>query len=344
MLDTVKTLCYLSGVSGAEDEVRDYILERAMPHADALRTDAMGNLLIFKHGARATERPVMLCAHMDEVGLIVTGIDDDGYLKFSTVGGIDRRVLIGKRVFVGADRVPGIVGLKAYHLVDREEEKSVPKVDAMYIDIGVKDRDRAQELVQLGDVVVFEDCITEFGDGFLKAKALDDRIGCAVMLKLLEEDLPCDCWFAFTVQEEVGARGALTASYAIAPAVALVLEGTTAADLPGVEAGKRICALGEGPVIPFMDGSAIYDRGLYQMLTAVADAAGIKWQTKQRIAGGTDAGSVQRSNTGVRTAALSTALRNIHTPACVAKISDFEDMLRLARLFLNKLSEECTEI
>lgn len=340
MLDTVKTLCYLSGVSGCEDEVRDYILERALPYATEVSTDSMGNLLIFKAGARSGGRTVMLSAHMDEVGAIITGISDDGYLRFDFAGGIDRRVVIGKKVFVGENRVPGVIGIKAYHLVHGDEEKSVPKVSSMYIDIGASTSDEAKALVSLGDCAVFDDSVVEFGDGYLKAKAIDDRVGCAVMLKLLESDLPCDCWFAFTVQEEVGTRGAQTAAYRLAPDIALVLEGTTAADLPEVEDKKRICAPGNGPVIPFMDKGTIYDRRLCAKLTRLADENGIKWQTKQLIAGGTDASAIQRSRAGVATAAISCAIRNIHSPACIAKTSDFDAMLELAKLFLADISKE----
>ena len=338
MLDTVKTLCYLSGVSGAESEVRDYILERAMPVADEIVTDAMGNLLVFKKGKKSPPRRVMLCAHMDEVGLIVTGHTEEGYLRFDFVGGVDRRVVIGKRAFLGKDRVPGVIGIKAYHLVDKEEEKRVPKTDSLYVDIGAKNKDTAREVVALGDFGVFEDSVLEFGDGFLKAKAIDDRFGCAVMLSLLEKELPCDTWFAFTVQEEVGCRGAHGAAFRLAPEIALVLEGTTAADLPGVDEDKQICRLGAGPVIPFMDGRTIYDQELRQLLIRLADGAGIPWQTKQRIAGGTDGSVIQRSRAGVRTAALSVAVRNIHSPASVASISDMEGVEKLAEKFLEEMA------
>ena len=277
MLDTVKTLCRLSGVSGYEDEVREYILERVMPYADEINTDAMGNLIVYKKGAVAPAKKVMFCAHMDGVGLIVIGIDDDGYLKFSCVGGIDRRVLIGKYVFIGDNRVPGVIGIKAYHLVSSEEEKSVPKVDEMYIDIGVSSREEAERLVSLGDYCAFDDTVVEFGSGFMKAKAIDDRLGCAAMLKLIESDLPCDCTFVFTVQEEVGTRGAKIAAYQVAPDICLVLEGTTAADIPGSSEANEICRLDGGVVIPFMDRGTVYDTGLYKALTSLAKDYDIKW-------------------------------------------------------------------
>ncbi|MEG0036191.1 MAG: M42 family metallopeptidase [Oscillospiraceae bacterium] len=340
MLDTMKTLCCLSGASGNEDEVRDYILERVMPYVSEVITDSMGNLIVKKRGEIAGSQKIMICAHMDEVGIIITGVDDNGYLRFDFLGGVDRRVVIGKRVYIGRDRVPGIIGLKAYHLVDKEEEKKVPKREEMYIDIGMKTRAEVNELISLGDAGVFDDSVFEFGDGFLKAKAIDDRVGCAAMIKLIESDLPCDCTFAFTVQEEIGARGAKIVSNRIAPDIAIVLESTTAADLPEVPEGKRICRLGEGIVIPFMDKGAIYNRELYKLLTDIADKNNIKWQTKTMIAGGTDAQVVQRSGSGVKTIAISAPLRNIHSPASVAKISDFEVMPRLTTLLLEAISAE----
>lgn len=340
MLDTLKTLCYLSGASGSEDEVRDYILERVMPYSSEIFTDNMGNLIISKKGRNPSARKLMICAHMDEVGLLITGIEDDGYLRFDFLGGIDRRVIIGKRIYIGRDRIPGIIGIKAYHLVDKEEEKSVPKREDMYIDIGAKSKEAAKELVSLGDAAVFDDSVLEFGEGYLKAKAIDDRVGCAAMIKLIEGELPCDCTFAFTVQEEVGTRGAKIASERVKPDIAIILEGTTAADLPEVPEGKRICALGGGIVIPFMDKSTVYSRKLYKTATELAEKNGIKWQTKTLIAGGTDASVIQRSGVGVDTLAISAPIRNIHSPACIAKISDFETMPLLVKLLLEELCDK----
>ncbi len=340
MIETLKTLCSLSGVSGAEDEVREYILARVLPFADNINTDPMGNLIVFKKGAVQPDQKLLLCAHMDEVGLMVTGINSDGYLRFSCVGGIDRRVLIGKKVFVGEAKLPGVIGIKAYHLVEKSEESKPPKIDDMYIDIGCADEEEAKELVSIGDVCVFNDSIVEFGDACLKAKAIDDRLGCAAMIKLIESELPCDTYFAFTVQEEVGTRGAEIMAYTLAPDIALVLEGTTATDLPDIAENKHICSAGAGVVIPFMDGGTMYDRNMYSLLTSLADENGIRWQTKRRIAGGTDARAIQRSRGGVRTAGIACALRNIHSPACVGKISEFDDMLALVKAFLAHFAAE----
>ncbi len=336
MLDTVKKLCALSGVSGWEDEVRDYILERAMPWADEAETDAMGNLFIFKKGAIAPEKPVMVCAHMDEVGVIITGIDDDGYLRFDFCGGVDRRVTLGKRVFIGPDAVPGVIGLKAIHLTTEEERDSVPKLDSLFIDIGAENAAEAGRLVKLGYRGAFDGGIYEFGQGYIKAKALDDRVGCAAMLKVLEQDLPVDTWFVFTVQEEVGCRGAAAAASRLEPGFAVVLEGTTAADLAGVGKGQEVCFLGRGVVLPFMDKGTIYDRSVWEFAVKTAEKYGIPWQTKGMIAGGTDASSIQGRGVGAKVITMSAPLRNIHSPASVGKMSDLAYMPEMCAALLKE--------
>lgn len=339
MLNLLKELCALPGVSGREDKVREYIIAKTRPYADEIRCDAIGNVLVFKKGRVRPKQSVMLAAHMDEVGVIITEITEEGYLKFDFVGGIDRRVVIGKKVFVGEEGVPGVMGIKSFHLVEREESERIPRLKEMYIDIGADNREEAEKKVSPGDVGCFDPGVVEFGEGRLKAKALDDRIGCAVMLKLIEAELPVDTWFAFTVQEEVGCRGAFGAAFALKPEIALIIEGTTAADLPSQEGGAKVCIPGNGPVVPFMDGGTVYDRALYTHLRALAADNGIPSQTKTYISGGTDAQAIQRSRAGVRVAAISAALRNIHSPSSVGVINDFENMLKLAQLFLEDLKE-----
>lgn len=339
ILDTVKALCSLNGVSSFEDAVHDYLAQRAKPHADSIRTDAMGNLIVFKKGKKVAGNKLMLCAHMDEVGLIVRRITDDGFLKFAAVGGIDRRVLIGKKVLIGKNGVPGVIGLKAYHLVSEEEEKKVPKLEEFYIDIGARDKSAAEKLTFIGDWAAFAGDCVEFGEGLLKAKAIDDRIGCAVMLELLKEELPIDCTFAFTVQEEVGTRGAFGAAFSVTPEIALVLEGTTAADNPSVDEHKQVCSPGKGPVVPFMDGGTVYDRALFELLRDLAERNKIPWQTKHFISGGTDASAIQRTKEGVRVAAVSAAVRYLHAPSSVASVKDFEHIYELAKAFMNAVAE-----
>ena len=340
MLTLLKQLCALSGVSSREDAVREYIRGIALPYADEIRTDAIGNLIIFKKGNKPTGNYLLLSAHMDEVGLMIRRVEKSGVLSFDTVGGIDRRVLLGKRVYVGDNRICGVIGNKPIHLTSGAERKKVPALDQMYIDIGAADQAEAQSIIEPGDVAVFDSECVEFGNGLLKAKAIDDRVGCAVLLTLLQEKLPMDCTFVFSCQEEVGTRGASGYAFSVHPEVALVVEGTTAADIPGTPDSQRICALGEGPVIPFMDGGTIYDRGLFELLRTVAEQENILWQTKQRIAGGTDARTIQRSRGGVRVAGLAAAVRYIHSPSSVASIADCEDLVRLARGFIAAIAEE----
>jgi len=339
VIKTLKTLCSLSGVSSREDQVRDYIRRRVEPCADSVRMDALGNLIVFKRGAKPTGNKLMLCAHMDEVGLMVKSITDEGYLKFGCVGGIDRRVLLGKRVAVGEKGIPGVIGLKAIHLTTPEERKKTPKLTDLYLDIGAKDKEEAEAQVELGDVCTFVSDAVEFGDGMLKAKAIDDRVGCAVLVKLLEEDLPMDCTFAFTAMEEVGARGAFGAAFDLTPQIALVLEGTTAADTPALEPDRQVCWPGKGPVLSWMDGGTIYDRELFELLRGLAEENELPWQMKHYLSGGTDAQAVQRTKAGVRVAGISAAVRYLHAPSSVCSISDAEQMLALARLFVGAVAE-----
>ena len=281
MIEYLEELCSIEGVSGDEDRVRAYIRSQVKPYADQVRTDPLGNLIVFKRGRCAAPGKLMLCAHMDEVGIIVTKVTDEGFLKFDFVGGVDRRVAIGKPVTLGLEHVPGIIGLKAIHMVSREERKKAPKTEALYIDIGARNKKEALEKVRPGTYGAFVTQPELFGDGLFKAKAIDDRVGCAVMMGLLKEKLPMDVTFVFTAQEEVGTRGAFGAAFSVKPEVALVLETTTAADLPDVSGAQRVCALGKGPVISYMDAGTIYDRSLFEPLRELAIRNGIPWQTKE---------------------------------------------------------------
>ncbi len=333
MLNLLEKLCSLNGVSGWEDEVSAFICKEAKPYADKIIKDSIGNVFIFKRGEKSPASPKMICAHMDEVGLIVKSITEDGYLKFGFIGGVDRRVVIGKRVLVRG-KYPGLIGVKAVHLSTKDERKSVPKTSDLYIDIGAKSKAQAEKLVKLGDFAVFDsDCYT-FGDGFVKARAIDDRAGCAIMLTVLKESLPYDTWFVFTVQEEVGLRGATVAANRIAPSSALVLEGTTAADIPDMRGANEVCNLNSGPVIGCMDRGTIYDKEYFAKLCAIADENNIPWQIKKFVSGGTDAGIIHKSGDGVRVASISVPVRYIHSPSCVASVSDINNCYVLCKRFI----------
>lgn len=337
--ESLKALCALDGVSSGEEEVRAYLRDLAVKAGAEVRTDPMGNLICFKKGRTSAPGHLMLCAHMDEVGLMVKRVTDEGYLKFDAVGGIDRRVLLGKVVRVGPKKVPGVVGLQAIHLTTKAEREKVARLEDLYIDIGARSREEAQAVTGPGDLCAFPNSPLEFGDGLFQAKAIDDRLGCAVLLELLEEELPIDVTFVFTVQEEVGTRGAFAAAFGVKPEVCMVIETTTAADLPGVDQAQRVCRVGKGPVISLVDRGTLYDRPLFEELRDLAETNAIPWQTKELIAGGNDAKAVQRSRSGVRVCALSAATRYLHAPVSVVSLADCEHILALARFFVQSRAE-----
>lgn len=333
MLNLLNKLCTVNGVSGWEDDVSTFIFKEAKQYADEIFKDSIGNLFVFKRGRKTPPAPRMVCAHMDEVGLIIKSIAEDGYLKFGFIGGVDRRVVIGKRVLV-CGKYPGLIGIKAVHLSTKDERKSVPKTDDLYIDIGATSKAQAEKLARLGDFAVFDSEFYTFGDNFIKARAIDDRAGCAIMLTVLKEEIPFDTWFVFTVQEEVGLRGATVAANRICPSSCLVLEGTTAADIPEMQGAQEVCNLNAGPVIGCMDRSTIYDKAYFKKLCAIADENSIPWQIKKFVSGGTDAGIIHKSGDGVRIASISVPVRYIHSPSCVASAADIENCLKLTKLFL----------
>ena len=330
----LKDLCLLNGTSGREDAVRNYIIEKIKDKCE-YSVDALGSVIAFKKGKKAPDKKVLVAAHTDEVGFIITDITDDGYLRFAPVGGIDAAVVLGRRVDING--IKGVVGAKAVHLLSDDEKKNEPAFDKLAIDIGAADKAEAEKAVSLGDCAYFASDYCEFGDGFIKSKALDDRIGCMLMIELINSDLEYDTYFCFNVQEEVGLRGSGCSAYAVKPDVAVILESTTAADIDGVTGGDKCCVLGKGPVVSFMDGRTIYDKQIFDLAFEVAKENNIKIQTKTKIAGGNDAGAIQKSGAGCRVAAVSLPCRYIHSGSCVVKIGEIEETRRFLPLFLSKL-------
>ncbi len=330
----LKELCLLNGTSGDESAVKDYIISKIKDYCD-YKVDALGSIIAFKKGKKEPDKKVMICAHMDEVGFIITDITDDGYLKFAPVGGIDPRIVANRKIKI--NNVYGVVGLKPIHLLSSDEKDTAVNFKNLYIDIGAKDKADALKYVTLGDYAYFESDFYEFGDGFVKAKALDDRIGCMLMIELIKKELEYDTYFCFNVQEEVGLRGSKCTSFDVEPDVSVVLESTTAADLCGVTGGDRVCVLGNGPVVSFMDGRTVYDKALYQLARKVADDNNIPCQTKTAIAGGNDAGAIQTSGKGSKVIAISLPSRYIHSSSSVVKMTDIDNTRKLLESLLPKL-------
>ncbi len=340
LTDLIRDLTALPGVSGAEEPVRRYLEEQLRGREDCRCTvDNLGNLIVEKQGRNRPARKVLLSAHMDEVGLIVTHIEESGFLRFDTVGGISPEVLAGKRVYVGEGLLPALTGIKAIHQQKPEERTAAPSVDQLYIDIGARSREEAEELVRLGDRVTFAHNYARFGDGFVRAKALDDRASCAILLRLLLEESEYDFTAAFTVQEETGCTGAKTAAYAAGADVSIVAETTTAADIPGNDEADRVAVLGKGPVISFMDRGTIYDMELFRLAGQLAAEEGIPCQSKTRVAGGNESRSTQTAGRGARVAAVSIPCRYLHSQAVVMKEEDAEQSLRLIRALCRKAAE-----
>lgn len=329
----LERLCNANGISGDESAIRDIIIAEIKDSGAEYYTDNIGNLIVFKKGRQRPEKKLLISAHMDEVGFIVTHITPDGYLKFDEVGGIDRRVVLGKSVTVGKN-INGVVIAAPMHLLTSDQRDSIPKFENMYIDIGANNRTEAEKYVSLGDSIQF-DCDFMWQDDIITGKAIDDRAGCAIMIEMINSQLEYDTYFSFVVQEEVGLRGAKCAAFTVEPDFAIVAESTTAADIPNVSNEKKVCYVGNGAVISFMDRRTIYDKQLVLQAMECADDK-IQVQYKQAVAGGNDAGAIQTSKGGVRTLAVSIPCRYLHSSCGLISAKD----LNSAKLVIQKMADK----
>lgn len=325
----LKELTELSGVSGYEHEVRNYIKNKLNEIGCEYYVDKLGNVIVHNKGIK--KKTIMVAAHMDEVGLIVSHIDKDGFIKFQAVGGIDQRVLNSKVVLVGENKILGVIGSKAVHLMSKEERgKSVP-IDKLYVDIGTYSKSETEKLVQIGDYITFKSDYVEFGEGLIKAKALDDRAGCSALLELLSMKLDADFYGVFTVMEEVGCRGAQTAAYSLEPDYAIVLEGTVCADMPEVKDYSKATLIGKGAALSLMDNSTLYDIEEVRKVENIAKKNNISYQFRTSSAGGNDAGPIHKTKEGAKAVAISIPCRYIHSPINVANKSDYNSVVGLAK-------------
>lgn len=339
-MEILRQLSEAMGVSGDEGEVRALILSMIEGHADEIHTDTMGNIIAIKHGTAEGDRlRVMVDAHMDEVGMMVNGHDSNGMLKVASVGGLDARLLPGLRVLVGPERTPGVIGVKPVHLLNGGDRDKVTQIDSLRVDIGAGSKDAAKSKAPLGTRIGF---LSEFvvGETTYRGKSFDDRVGCALLVRLLQtEPLPFDLIAAFTVQEEVGLRGAKVAAHRAQPDLAIALEGTIADDLPKEDDESPTTKLGDGPALSVIDRSVIYDHRLNGHITATAEALDIPYQFKQPGVGGTNAGSISMTGTGVPVACIAVPCRYIHSPAAVLNIDDYENAFRLLHESLLRLDQ-----
>ena len=331
----LKTLTEINAPAGHEQPIRRALLEELKAKGHNPYIDKMGNVIVVKEGNGPVPRKrVMVSAHMDEVGLIVTGHTDGGFLKVNQAGGIDPRVLISKRVLVGEDNIPGVIGAVAIHLQSAAERARVMGYRDIAVDIGAIDKKEAERKAPIGTYISFDTPYVEYGEGFACGKAFDDRVGCWTILRLLEEDLPCDLVAAFVSEEEVGCRGASGAAFAQEPDIGIVLEGTTCNDLGDIPEVSQVCKAGQGVAVSFMDGSSIANRDLFKKALEVGAKEGIAHQVKASVSGGNDGGVIQRAREGIPVVVLSVPCRYIHSPSTVVNLSDVESQFELCRALL----------
>lgn len=334
----LKRLSEAMGGPGHEGEVRNLLREELKDCVDEIRTDTIGNLFCIKKG-RPGALKVMVAAHMDEVALMITHIEKNGMLRVRNAGGIDDRILVSKIVRVGKDKIPGVIGAKAIHLQEPHERNQALKTDHLYLDIGAKSKEEAEKFTKMGDYAYFETTFEEFGNGMIKGKALDDRVGCYILAELLKKQWDFTFCGVFTVQEEVGLRGAGVAAFALQPDMALVLEGTTASDVPESEEHEQNTTVGAGPAISVIDRAGIATKSMVKGLVEVAEKHGIPYQLRRTNFGGTDAGRINTTGAGIPAATVAVPCRYIHSPVSIASSKDLENTLKLAEYYLRSVEQ-----
>lgn len=321
---TLKELCLCPSVSGREQRIREKISALVAPFCDEYRTDKLGNLIAVKHGTGEGKK-IMLAAHMDEIGFLVTFVEDSGMIRVAPVGGIS---------FAAAAYSPVVSenGVKGTVVPDAKTKAQDYKADNFYIDIGAKNKKRAETRVKIGDFFVLTPKLEKVSGGRVCGRPLDDRVGCAVLLSIAEAlantNTKDDIYYVFSVQEEVGCRGAMPAAFAIAPDIALCFDVTGTGDVPG--ATPMACSLGGGAAVKIKDASVICDEELTNELCRIADERKIKYQKEILLYGGTDTSSMQLAGSGASVGALSIPTRYIHTGSELCELSDAEACAALA--------------
>lgn len=342
-LALLEKLSNANGISGDEGEIRKIIRQEISPHVDEIKVDAMGNLLAVKHAKVKKPVKMLVASHMDEVGFMLVSDESDGLFAFEIVGGMDDRQLLSKTVAVGKENIPGIIGSKPIHLLEDGEASSVVKTQSMRIDVGPANGSR----VKPGDYAAYATRMNHFGST-ITGKALDDRLGVASLIELIKH-VPERVEFmaAFTVQEEIGLRGARVAAYAFEPDFAFALDSTPAIDLPrpdGEENTQYNCRLGAGPAIYLADAGTLSDPRLVRFLTSLAENNKIPFQYRQPGGGGTDAGSLHKTGAGIPTVSVSIPGRYAHTAIMMASVSDWENAVRLMIAAVQNISFDLLKV
>lgn len=333
----LEKLSELRGTSGAEKDVRELLREEIKAWVNSFMIDKMGNLIAYKESSGNGPK-VLITAHMDEVALMITEITTDGFLKFHTVGGIDPRILVSKPIVVSG--INGVIGAKAIHLQKPQERQQAFKIEQLYIDIGAKSKEEANKYVKLGDYAYFTTKFEAIGNGYYKGKAFDDRVGCYILTEILKKDFNLSLVAAFTVQEEVGLRGAKVAAYQTQPDFAIVLEGTISADMAHIEEEDWVTELGKGPALSIMDRTTLYNPQLIQKVVDLAKINKIPLQFRRGSSGGNDAGKIHTSREGIQTLSISVPCRYIHSSASLVNRADIDHTIKLVEKILQAIPSE----
>jgi len=335
LLESLSNAC---AVSGDEGEVRKIVLDQVRQVADEVKVDALGNVLVTRCGKTQGRLRVMLAAHMDEVGLMITRDEGDGIYRFGTVGGLAPADLPGKTVYVGKEHIPGVIGITPIHLIDGDELKTPISLDNLRLDLGL-----VTDKVKVGDRATFTTTFSQMGPS-LRGKALDDRLGVATLIELVKFDFPgIDLLSAFTVQEEIGLRGARVAAYSFNPDIAIILDSTPAYDMPAWDVDENVrynTRLGGGPAIYVADSSTLSDPRLVRFLIDTAEAHGIPYQIRQPGGGGTDAGAIHKQRAGIPSVSVSVPGRYHHSPASIVRLSDWQHTWSLLSTALMNITPE----
>jgi endoglucanase len=335
----LKRLTEASGVSGNEKDVRNLIVDEITNFVDSIKIDRIGNIIAYKKG-KANSKTLMISAHMDEIGLLVKDIDSSGLLKFMTVGGIDKRILVSKVVSVGVNNVIGVIGAKPIHLQKKEEWTNALDIDSLYIDIGAKSQEDAEKVVNIGDYVSFYSHYEEFGDNLVKGKALDNRVGCSLLIELIKEIKDVNFYAVFTVMEEVGLVGAGPAAYTIDPDISIVIEGTVCYELSNLETHLMPTQIGKGPAISLIDRTTVYNPEFRKKIINIAESNNIPYQFRKTSMGGNDSGKIHTTKSGSLATTISVPCRYIHSPNSVMSLNDYNNTYKLLKAILIEYDKE----
>jgi len=343
LIETLEKLSKASGVTGREEEVADLMKKLLKPYVDEIKEDSLGNVIGIKKGKKNSPK-IMLAAHMDEIGLVIKTITKEGFLYFAKVGGIDDRILLAQKVLVHTEKGPlhGIIGSRPPHIQKEEERKKVISYDELFIDIGAANQEEAKKMgVKIGDPVGFDVEFARIKKDIVIGKALDDRVGCAIMIEALKrlEKTECTIYAVGTVQEEVGLRGAMTSAFSISPDVGLAIDVTVAGDTPGVKENEAPIAIKKGPSITIADSGMIVPPKILRLLTDVAEENKIPYQLETGLAGSTDAARILLTKEGIPSGVISVPTRYIHSPTSLLSLEDVENAVKLLVATIQKISK-----